>query len=189
MAGTPPDGGFSCPDDDDFDEIESDDFVIQRVEAIDEIESGANSQERRPSAMEDIESSETEWTFSQTRKTSIEDIEAPEEERQHVHLQESIDDVDDGFFDQRKAVCEFQNDESANLDLWSFGFTRVLKVSIAVSTIDGLSTDEPVRLIVRSDDVKRVREQGDRFIMVEPFRAFAHDEDVYIIAPNVSDKC
>jgi hypothetical protein len=91
------------------------------------------------------------------------------------------------FFSQKRAVFEFLENDDA-IQLWDCGYSRVLIVAIVQSDIEGLNNDI-YRLIVRADQVSSLRDRGDRFVMGEPFYAFQHNEQHYLLAPNVSGKC
>lgn len=100
---------------------------------------------------------------------------------------EAIDSSNTGdFFREKRVVFSLLGDDP--LELWDCGYTRVLRVAVVESEIEGF-TDEVYRLIVRARAVAHVREEGDRFVMGEPFHAFSHSGGVCLLAPNVSDKC
>jgi hypothetical protein len=110
-------------------------------------------------------------------------------EEDFVREDEAIDSSNLGeFFHQRRIVFEFLGCENDSLDLWSCEYSRVLKVAVVETQIDGFN-DSVYRLIVKARDVPHVKEQGDQFVMGEPFHAFSHNGEVYLLAPNVSDKC
>jgi hypothetical protein len=92
------------------------------------------------------------------------------------------------FFHQKRVIFEFRANEDDTLELWDCGYSRVLRVSVIESQIEGFD-DRPYRLIVKAKDVQHVREIGDKFVMGEPFHAFSYNGKVYLLAPNVSDKC
>jgi hypothetical protein len=92
------------------------------------------------------------------------------------------------FFRQRRVVFEFLEDETDQLQQWDCRYSRVMLVKVVESQIDGIN-DPSYRIIVKSTDVMHVRQVGDRFVMGEPFHAFAFNDQVFLMAPTVSDKC
>ena len=93
-----------------------------------------------------------------------------------------------GVFKQERVVLEFLEDETSSLDLWDFGYSRVLKVNVVDSQIPGFP-EGVVRLVVQAGMVPHVRQVGDKFVLAEPFHAFVFREQMYIMAPSVSDRC
>ena len=105
------------------------------------------------------------------------------------HAHEPLEAIDAaGVFKQERVVLEFLEDETSALDLWDFGYSRVLKVNVVDSQIPGFP-EGVVRLIVQAGMVPHVRQVGDKFVLAEPFHAFVFGEQMYIMAPSVSDRC
>jgi hypothetical protein len=102
-------------------------------------------------------------------------------------VDEAIDSSNTGdFFREKRVVFAFITDDP--LELWDCGYARVLRVAVVESEIEGFD-DAVYRLVVRAKAVAHVRDEGDRFVMGEPFHAFSHDGGICLLAPNVSDKC
>jgi hypothetical protein len=85
-------------------------------------------------------------------------------------------------------VFEFLGDETDQLQQWDCKYSRVMSVRVIESQIDGIN-DPLYRIIVKNKDVMHVRQAGDRFVMGEPFHGFAFNDQVFLMAPTVSDKC
>jgi hypothetical protein len=92
------------------------------------------------------------------------------------------------FFETSRIVFEFIENEPNALGRWDCDYSRVLKVNVVESQIEGFESGV-FRVIVRAQAVSQVKQEGDRFVMGQPFHAFGFNEAVYILAPNVSDKC
>jgi hypothetical protein len=104
-------------------------------------------------------------------------------------IDETVDTVESNqFFEQSRIVFEFIENEPNALGRWDCDHSRVMKVNVVESQVEGFETGV-FRVIVKGQAVSQVRETGDRFVMGQPFHAFGFNEAVYILAPNVSDKC
>ena len=90
------------------------------------------------------------------------------------------------FFEQKKVIFRFLNDETDTLDFWKFDYIRVLKVKVIESNIDGF-TDDIYHVVVRSKEVSHIKNEGDNFAMGIPYHIYTHNGDIYIIAPNVTN--
>ncbi|KAH0788004.1 hypothetical protein GPJ56_008105 [Histomonas meleagridis] len=92
------------------------------------------------------------------------------------------------FFKRNIVTFEFVSDETDDLDLWYYGYSRVIKAKVIESQIEALNEEE-YYLIAKSSDVLHIRETGDQFILGEPFKLFSFEGNLYILCPNISDKC
>jgi hypothetical protein len=104
-----------------------------------------------------------------------------------VREEETIDSNPGEFFQQKRVVFELRGNEDC-LELWDCGYSRVLRAAVVESEIEGFE-DGVYQLIVKARDVPHVKDPGDQFVMGEPFHAFSYQGEVYLLAPNVSDKC
>ncbi|OHS99629.1 hypothetical protein TRFO_33862 [Tritrichomonas foetus] len=100
---------------------------------------------------------------------------------------EEIDsNVSNDFFHQQKVVFEFLEEETNDLDVWLFEYMRVFKVRTVDSQIDEL-TEDVYRIVVRSRDVSHVKKVGDHFVMGVPYHLYQYNNNLYLIAPCVTD--
>lgn len=91
------------------------------------------------------------------------------------------------FFKHNIITFEFIEDESETLNLWDFGYSRVIRAQVIESQIEGINESE-YHLIARSSDISNIKNEGDQFILSEPIHVFSYQSKLYIICPNITDK-
>lgn len=146
-------------------------------------------QPQREFLSEEIEDDSSSSTADDAIVNDAANIEESEEPISDGALAEQVHEAIDTaeMFKQERVVLEFLEDETGSLDLWDFGYSRVLKVLVRDSHIPGFPEGE-IRLIVQASLVPHVRQAGDQFVLAEPFHAFPHNGKMYILAPSVSDR-
>ena len=91
------------------------------------------------------------------------------------------------LFKQKKAIFKYLEDDTNRHDSWITNLTRVLKAKAVDSDFEEL-IGGTFFLIVISDQVSKVINAGDHFILGEPYHLFIYNNEVFIIAPNVTNR-
>lgn len=91
------------------------------------------------------------------------------------------------FFAQHRVVMKLISDETENLDMWNFEYSKLLLVQVSESDFPAVEVDHEYLIIVRKGDLPRIKNPGQYISMSEPFHAFSYGDRVCFIAPNVID--